>query len=310
MSGLNSFFQRLEINNEEAVGRLVEGGYVGLDQLRKAPPSSNDLDNFGFTVFERNLILQEITVEKQEKTSLDLQLNFLKLDLQLSQLELQNNINVQMNNMNNQMTVRLTNIDNNMNNLAVHLTNIDNNMNNQLNNQAVRLTNMERNLKDISKKVDSSYEATCIGMVLNLVGTWGYEMASSAMNITVNNVEFDIVAKLRNIQNSIPPIPSSPMKLIRFPPILKGYFKDPTTILVAECTTGTKYNKKFNQLDNRVKAVQLYYNSNNVDILVVFFGQQLKGQLPFQLDQFTKTHVKPFQLLQNLYNQGKVKVFF
>ena len=52
------FLKGLMIDNTVAVNNLITAGYGRIANLDDAPPSGDDLDKFGFTVYERNKTLK------------------------------------------------------------------------------------------------------------------------------------------------------------------------------------------------------------------------------------------------------------
>lgn len=52
------FFKGLRIDNVVAVNNLIGAGYDHMANLDDAPPSGDDLDKLGFTIYERNKILK------------------------------------------------------------------------------------------------------------------------------------------------------------------------------------------------------------------------------------------------------------
>jgi hypothetical protein len=56
---VSEFLVRIEIKNPEAEKMLISSGYNSLGKLKRAPPKPKQLEKFGFSVFECNMILQE-----------------------------------------------------------------------------------------------------------------------------------------------------------------------------------------------------------------------------------------------------------
>eukprot|EP01127_Copromyxa_protea_P012629 TRINITY_DN330_c0_g1_i6.p1 TRINITY_DN330_c0_g1~~TRINITY_DN330_c0_g1_i6.p1 ORF type:complete len:175 (-),score=23.25 TRINITY_DN330_c0_g1_i6:314-817(-) len=55
-----AFLAELGIDNQMASQKLISNGYISVAQLNSVPPSAADLDMLGFTLLERNLILQTL----------------------------------------------------------------------------------------------------------------------------------------------------------------------------------------------------------------------------------------------------------
>jgi hypothetical protein len=170
---------------------------------------------------------------------------------------------------------------------------------------------LQKKLSTMSNKLDFVYGATCMSRVADLILPFGYSLASTVANVTVNGFEFNLCAKL-TLQNSTKRIPISPLKSKqltnrgRFP---STEFGVPTTILIGECTTGDDYDAKFNQLTDRVLCVRNYYRLD-VDILIVFFGQKLKGFDDSRLTTFVENHLGVRPTLTQLYEAGKFFAFY
>ena len=171
------------------------------------------------------------------------------------------------------------------------------------------LVEQNKLLNTVVNKVSFVYESACMSRLAELIEPFGYRMASRVENKTINGVQFNIIAKVtRNVNNRIPISPLDKAKVKggrnkgRLP---TQYFAVPTTILIGECTTGDDYKEKFEQLHVRVQCVRDYYNKEDIDILLLFFGQKLMGSEEWELKLFTLNHSKEIDSLRQLYENGQ-----
>jgi hypothetical protein len=162
----------------------------------------------------------------------------------------------------------------------------------------------------LSGKVDSLYEIASLTRAGELVATMGYTVVSMFENRTVDGHEFNLVAKLFNKnRGKLPITPDKKQRTGRFPKQFVSE-KHATTLLIGECTTGQQYDYKFKQLAKRVTCARDHYDSEKIDVVVLFFGQALKGCTLEQLNNFTKQNVNGHENLKNLFEAGKVKAYY
>eukprot|EP01125_Pyxidicula_operculata_P009022 TRINITY_DN297_c1_g1_i1.p1 TRINITY_DN297_c1_g1~~TRINITY_DN297_c1_g1_i1.p1 ORF type:complete len:698 (-),score=160.31 TRINITY_DN297_c1_g1_i1:87-2180(-) len=66
---VTSWLSQLEIDNENAKTALIKAGYSTLGRLKAVPPTAQDLNNYGFNDFERNLILKNLITPTTDQTT-------------------------------------------------------------------------------------------------------------------------------------------------------------------------------------------------------------------------------------------------